>query len=252
MKTPFLILFLPAVLLAQTPIFYAKIEEGSGTTTTDEIGSLVGTLTNMDTGTDWVAGRNGIGFGLDFDGVNDRVDFNDVLDFTAAPISICAWVYPRTLGEGPSGRILDKFNNTTAGYTFLIYSTNRLRFFTGGGGADANTNSVTLNAWNHVAVSWDGSNANFFVNGVAQGTPAVTNVPIGNTIDLCIGNGQSEDRTFDGVIDEVLIYNAALSEAKIDSIYAATATQPSSSQPKPQTRPRWWGMLDKIFYVKVD
>ena len=86
---------------------------------------------------------------------------------------------------------------------------------------------LTLNQWQHVALTWDGSSSasgvHFYVNGteVAYTTNqsgSGTRVP-DDTEDLRVGNNESGTRTFDGAIDEVRVYNRALAQSEIQSLY---------------------------------
>mgnify|MGYP000877331085 CR=1 FL=1 len=82
------------------------------------------------------------------------------------------------------------------------------------------TGALTLNTWQHVAATYDGANLRIFVNGVQVGTAAST-APInpGATYQLTIGNwSQSNTRGFIGKIDEVRIWNIALSQSTITAM----------------------------------
>ncbi len=83
--------------------------------------------------------------------------------------------------------------------------------------------------WHHVAATYDGKTLRSFIDGVEKSRPAKNPGPLKKTgWDLCIGNslvdyGTGEFLAFDGLIDEVRIYNRALSAAEIKLL--ATATQ---------------------------
>jgi len=236
---------IPICLAAQTPIFYAKIEEGTGTTTDDEIGPYTGTLTNMTEG-DWVAGRNDIGFGLDFDGTDDVINFGDNAGLNDATFTITAWIYPRGFGEGGFGRIIAQdgvnifVDNTTASNSFSIQIA---------GLANSGANDLTLDAWQHIAISCNGSNATFYKNGSSVGSPSFTEPAEDEGGNLLIGNRSANDRTFNGVIDELAIYSTALSGTEIADIYNSTAT---AGTMRKKRKPLWWGMLERFFYAYSD
>jgi hypothetical protein len=71
---------------------------------------------------------------------------------------------------------------------------------------------VGVDEWHHVAGTFDGANINIYVDGVLDGnTPTETPI-MANEFNVEIGrNPEGTDRTWDGLIDEVLIYNRALS-----------------------------------------
>lgn len=213
-------------------------DESTGTTVSDLVGVSPGTAVNSPT---WVPTGGQVGGAMDFDGADDRVDVGSdaTLDNLSA-MTIVAWIKPDTLGEGPSlGRIIGKTSSagttTAGGWTLNLDTTNRLTFDVDYNTTDfrqrAANNSITLNQWQQVAVTWTGSatatNAKLYVNGVETSYATTTNGTGGRVDDsaqsISIGNPPGRtDRTFDGKIDNVRIYNRALSAAEIATLYDTT------------------------------
>ncbi len=155
---------------------------------------LVATLAN---GPAWGTAPDGIGSKLTFDGVNDYLDFGDVMDDDGvSDLLIEVWV-KILAANGTKVNVLAKKNalqNTTVGYGIVrdtsnaIYfdfadGTNRVTFGSGG-------NAVMQNVWNHVAVAIDrNGNGQMYLNGVAVGTPtSVASVGnAANALSLFIG-----------------------------------------------------------------
>jgi hypothetical protein len=84
------------------------------------------------------------------------------------------------------------------------------------------TAKLILNTWTHIATTYDGVTQRFYVNGVLVGSnnPAQgsTNVITQANGALRIGgNASSTGEFFNGMIDEVRVYNRALSSAEIQS-----------------------------------
>jgi len=83
-----------------------------------------------------------------------------------------------------------------------------------------------MEEWYHVAVTYDGTNQKIYVNGSLDNTeasaitPATTNVPlyIGRTLGLAPDNS-------DGFIDEVRIYNRALTPSEVEGLYKSGAAK---------------------------
>jgi len=199
-----------------------------------------GTLTNFpaDPSANWVTGR--VGGGLDFDGTDDVVDIGSPAMFDAilpGSVTLSAWIYPRSMGQSDAGKILDRNTtsgaNANGGWHFRIGNTNTIEFSygCGAGGADnlelrAANNAVSLNAWSHVTVTWDGSanasGAHIYVNGLE--TPYKTSDScVGgfhddDGVDLLIGNVTAQNRTFDGLLDDVRVYNRVLTEGEIKKL----------------------------------
>ena len=84
-------------------------------------------------------------------------------------------------------------------------------------------NSIVLNEWQHVAVTYDAnlSQAKMYINGVEQNLKMVAGQPSGNIkdnsfIDLLIGNS-SNFMAFEGIIDEVRIWNTIRSDEQLQN-----------------------------------
>ena len=75
------------------------------------------------------------------------------------------------------------------------------------------------NTWYHLAISFDGNNLNLYQNGqnVATVTPNCAFTHTGT--NLCIGSYNCGGELFNGLIDEVLIYNRTLSSTEIRNLY---------------------------------
>lgn len=142
---------------------------------------------------------------LRFDGVNDQVDFGDVLDDNATgDFIIEAWV--RIQGANASlQEILAKKTavGTSAGFGLWRNTSNQIQFqIADGTNEDTVTSTTTLlqNVWKHVmvAVNRDG-NAQIYFNGVADGSPVDVSgvLTAANALNLYLGR----DNTNFGQVD---------------------------------------------------
>ena len=220
---------------------YWSFEEGKGNSKTfDRSGrGNTGTLTNMDPLTDWVNGATSTGQALDFDGVDDLVNAGSGASLDdLASYTVSAWIRPESLGDSSFGRIVDKDNGNANGWLFFVCTsgvaptcTSSLRLnhdFTGTDGSwSSANNSITLNQWQHVAVTYSPSATTndpiFYINGVvsaisSENTPTLSDDTDGVN-NLRIGDRSALDRSFDGQIDEVRIYNRILSADEITRLY---------------------------------
>lgn len=195
----------------------------SGTTAYDRSGAgNTGTLTNGPTVT---PGK--IGQALEFDGSNDRVAIASsgaALNLTSA-LTYSAWIYPQTFGGGSLGRIIDK--NVGNSGVFLVDNSNitsGLGFgYNGGGLVSSNSNAITLNKWQHVVVTYNSGTVAFYVDGTLNIGGLSAGGLASDTGAFAIGersNGAA-DRGFDGYIDEVRVYNRALTAGEISALYNA-------------------------------
>jgi hypothetical protein len=85
------------------------------------------------------------------------------------------------------------------------------------GGNLYGTSPLTVNMWTHLAASYDGAAMRLYVNGVQVASRAQTGAIATSTDPLQIGGDSIYGQYFAGRIDEVRIYNRALSAAQIQS-----------------------------------
>jgi len=164
--------------------------------------------------------------GIKFDGVDDYVDAGNAasLNITNA-ITVSTWVKPK-MSAGLFQHIVSKFGDTNQnGYLLQYQASDQKIYFVLRNIAVYNvgTNSAVSENWYHVVGVFDGTNLNIYLNGIKQA--ATTTGSIGNhsAIPLKIGMmGESNINPFNGSINEVRIYNRALSAAEIKRNYEAT------------------------------
>jgi Concanavalin A-like lectin/glucanases superfamily/Immunoglobulin domain len=98
--------------------------------------------------------------------------------------------------------------------------------------ADSGANTITMGQWYHVALTFDGANVTFYINGVQKNTAAAT-IATNYWTPLSIGcgrwDGSHETRSYSGQIDEVAIYTNALAPARIAAHYDAGTTSSGSN-----------------------
>ena len=204
-------------------------EEGTGTAAVDSSvvarnGTIRGALR--------VPGK--FGNALSFDGVDDWVTVADVtnsaLDLSGG-MTIEAWVLPTWLdawetvvlkerGVGNLSYALyghdgfpDPFGfNATAGYVRVnpVLSTTDQ--------AVRNAEPLPIGAWTHIATTYDGANQRLYINGVLVATKAQTGtLAVSNGALRIGGNAAFAGEFFDGLIDEVRVYNKARTQAQIQA-----------------------------------
>ena len=159
--------------------------------------------------------------GLDFDGVNDRVQSGPLS--IVGSISIEAWVKPGskfTFSTILSTKAAGLYN---PGFLFAInqYNTSngKLVFETNNAAVFSNA-SVTWDVWQHVAFTYDGTTAKMYINGVDVGTSTYnTGVNLqGSSGPAFIGylyGTNTFNGNFKGALDEVRIWNKALTASEI-------------------------------------
>ena len=89
-----------------------------------------------------------------------------------------------------------------------------------------------MNAWTHLASTYDGTTLRLFVNGTQVATKAATGAMPNTANPLRIGGNAVWGEYFAGLIDEVRIYNRALSAVEIGGdMNAAVGGAPQDSTP---------------------
>jgi len=144
---------------------------------------------------------------------SDKIDCgnNSSLDISKA-ISISVWIKPSTL----TGRIIKK--RGFGGYEFDISNPNIRVSFNGNQGAFTSISGME-NQWIFVTTTWDGASNKMFVNGSHQGyTSPFTGAILTHRDNFLIGIHSTYGQ-FDGIIDEVRVYNRALSQEEITKLY---------------------------------
>jgi hypothetical protein len=188
---------------------------------------------------------------FNFDGTSGYVLVPDStsLDFTNA-MTFEAWIYPRSSGDHHH-EIVSKWEGgvNQYSYTFTIVPDGR---FAAGLGSDGTASSlisafslstIPLFTWSHVAAVYDGSALSIYVNGIFNSAVPWTRGIFPGTAPLVIGSTLTSGSFFNGLIDEVSLYQRALPASEIQAIYKAGAdgkcvspTAPViTSQPSDQT-----------------
>jgi hypothetical protein len=151
----------------------------------------------------------------------------DSLNLTG-PWTISAWIKPTDFGATSRGRVLDG-----SGYMFFVNDnqiSRGLSISNDGGGTivHSDANAISTGTWQFVTATWDGSTAQFYVNGARVGSRAYAVAPGASTANRGIGNRPSDSaRGFNGLLDEVRISSGARSSAWIAADYASQRAQSS-------------------------
>ena len=202
-----------------------KFDETSGTNAVDSSGyGNNGTLN----GGNRVAGR--LGGALELNGTSDYVDCgNDAIFDITEQITLASWINAGALGNGQHQHFVGKGNNS---YVIKQSSANNFEVVIYIGGwkvATTPLNATFNNVWHHVAGTYDGSQIKAYIDGELITTTNQTgNINI-NTDNVMIGTRDGTRWYFDGLVDDVRIYNRALSDIEIKKI----ASPEKASTPSP-------------------
>ncbi|MCJ7459531.1 MAG: FG-GAP-like repeat-containing protein [candidate division Zixibacteria bacterium] len=196
---------------------YWKFDEGTGVTAYDSSGNNNhGTIY----GTTWTDGK--LGRGLNFTKLSDYVEVNDspILDLTDH-LTITAWIRPHAF-PGHTPKIVGKGYVSTYSYWLGFAGVSVILTLENSAGYCEAYHSFVLDEWAYVAATWDGTTTHIYINGKDEGSTVknYTGTLTPNEHPLIIGsrdNGYND--YFNGTIDEVKIYNRALSGDEIREEY---------------------------------
>jgi glucose/arabinose dehydrogenase/PKD repeat protein len=189
--------------------------EASGTSVTDATGNAnTGTMNAGVTRS--ATGR--YGRALSFNGSSGVVTIPDAnsLDLTTG-LTLSAYVRPTTLAdwrtvvlkEMPGGLVYGMYsstnNNRPAGELSVGQNRPELK----------GTASLTVNTWQHLALTYDGTTMRLYIDGVLRGSRAQTGSIVTSSGALKIGGNAVWGEWFSGLIDEVRIYNRALNASEL-------------------------------------
>jgi len=202
---------------APVPIAHWAFDEGSGDIATDSAGDNHGTIYNPE----WAEGK--INGALQFNGFNTYVDCGDSEVLGPEQMTLAMWLEPGHMGG--MRYILSRANKSTddIDYALTIHLTTQAEFTLG----QLNTapvsvlsNSTTpMNEWSHVAVSMDGSELSVYINGQLDTSAGYAERGPRQGHRLVLSSYQGSTRFFFGKLDDVRIYDTALSAVDIEALY---------------------------------
>ncbi len=175
-----------------------------------------------------IAGQNGQSNGAySFNGSSNYIDSNTKLPSVTSSMTISAWIKPSSSQVQYAniwGNHANYFgvymeqNSTTVNQYAWGYGTGSGWFTTG-------TFNLTAGSWQHVVAVKDSQYCRIYINGAEQTVSRVscgTNIAPSTTTDFIIGQGFAA-RYFNGAIDDVRIYNRALSASEVSALYSQGA-----------------------------
>ncbi len=193
----------------------------------DIVGTNNGTLLG---GTSFSAAKVGLGFTFSSDSDGVTVADNPNLNVNSPGFTADFWMKGIKNQPDPSlSTILEKSHGWVdgTGWAFQVFTANGLLTFNIGNGTAfpgvVGAVDVLDGNFHHVAGTWDGTTILLYVDGTLQGTAALSS-PANNSRPVNMGftwGGGTPRRFFRGTLDEVELFNRALSPTEIGAIHAA-------------------------------
>ncbi len=196
------------------PVAAYSFDDGAGTIAGDASGNgRQGTIA----GASWTTGK--FGSALSFDGAGDRVDLPDLGRFYKLGFTFEAWVNKSTAksdvgivgtwNAGQNGGPMLWVDHILNHY-YLTLNSGSFNYVDFGQGP-------LVGQWQHIAATYDGATARVYVNGTQVASQAFT-ANVGDSGNWRIGAyGPTPTGFFEGLIDEVRIYDRPLTAAQVQS-----------------------------------
>lgn len=152
-----------------------------------------------------------------FDGIQDYIDVGNYKNLNSS-FTISAWINRKNTDQS----ILSKRDAAyTNGYDLRITNSGKVEM-SWNGGIEVITSSTTIpsNKWHHIAVNYNSGKANLYIDGILDNTTSGLANPITTTESFIIAAGGKSGTNdfFEGNIDEVRIWDIALTEDQLHYI----------------------------------
>lgn len=200
-------------------------DEGTGDIAKDTSGNgNDGTLKN---GPTWVAGK--FGEALEFDGTDDYVDIDDTDALSGGngkQLTVVAWFRTTKIEGTDNTPLITKYLSAQEKDWGLTVDTGRLKFAyeTDGAGVDFEVNApsmggvVELDQWYHGAFVLDGKDVKVYLDGEEVAAAELPTETPNTDVNVAIGAVVYRNNYYQGIIDEVGVFNATLSQEEISAI----------------------------------
>ena len=212
-----IVAFVFAQFYPEGMISYWKFDEGEGVIAYDSVDANDGTIF----GATWTPGL--VGDALSFDGGYGYVDCGNDPSLNPEIITISAWVKPTIINRW--NHIVDKTGShgQDSGYKFSITNGNefrfRIRFMDDSMTALYSNTMAQANLWYHYVATYDQEQMRIYINGNLDNSIPEIKAIKHSSSSLVIGYNWWPSHTFCGTIDEVAIYNKALTACEIKQHY---------------------------------
>ena len=207
-----------------------KFDETDGSTAADSYGSNTGTLVNFSASPAWTNDTPGTASSgaLFFDGADDVVDCGTAFGAVNNAMTVEVWIKREAI-TGNWDIYLTKLQNSDNRWYLRVNSDGRPSTYGKSGGGQIfpngdfySTDVVESNVWHHVALTAaPDSNCVWYVDGVVQGSGTLLQTSFANAGKLLIGAYDGAALPIRNLMDDVRIYNRALSPVEILQNYHA-------------------------------
>jgi hypothetical protein len=219
-----------AAEIAPGLLAYWPLDDGTGKATAgDRSGNgNDGSLTMLDPGTAWKPGHTGGAIEIPYTvGAGVTVKDSSSLDRISNAVTISAWVYRLTSIKNRNMTVLSRQVGSGNRELYTLGFENDVLIvwlYAAAPAPEVNlraTQTAPLNTWIHVAMTWDGKTVNLYQNGAPVASLSYTGTFPTTSNPVILGNnanGSGVDQPLGGRLDEVRIYDHALSASAITAL----------------------------------
>ncbi|MDP5082260.1 MAG: T9SS type A sorting domain-containing protein [Winogradskyella sp.] len=153
-----------------------------------------------------------------FDGKDDYIDMANTLNLNPSNFTISAWIKRDSKNFGTVSIISKRDEKFTQGYDLRILDTNNIEIIWKNGFDQSLISNATIpfNEWHHIAAIYNGSEIAFYIDGVFDNAESKTSPIITNDYFYVGAAGKNApSQYFSGNIDELRIWDVALSESQL-------------------------------------
>ncbi|MCF7975492.1 MAG: discoidin domain-containing protein [Phycisphaerae bacterium] len=227
----FLCLVTPGMTRADL-VAHWSLDDGSGDVAVDNTGN--GHDGALIDGPEWTEGL--YGGALRFGGSPAKVDVPYSPDLNPEEFTASVWANVDPSGSDYRSPITSRDDAPQRGYIIYVEPSNTWSFWTGPGWDNLAGPAVVMGEWTHVAATYVNEAKKLYVNGelVAEGTAAME---LNTQRPLRIGAGQTDgpgNYFFVGLIDDVAVFNHALTQEEIQEVMQGIGAKELASKPNPE------------------
>lgn len=163
----------------------------------------------------------------EFNQSNGYVLIDDNASLDLAEFTVTAWVNASARPSSGLSTIVSKDEN----FEFHLNSARRINWWwqtSNGSRSITSSARLSLNTWHHIAIAFRNGSQVLYIDGVSSASSNSTRTPLQNNDGVIIGTdhngGQISSRRFNGLIDEVRIYDGALTQSDVNAVRAERHT----------------------------
>jgi len=168
-------------------------------------------------------------YAMNFDGSDDRITGIGDINFSGNAFSVTTWIRPESWGDSGDAYIHNLLcDETAAASTFCFRigsqgnSTYRQRIalmvYDTSPNDYESTSNLSLDTWQHVAVTFDGSNVRFYIGGTLNRTQPASITMNDGVGGFNIAASNTGERNYDGSMDELRVYDRAITEDEVKEL----------------------------------